>query len=122
MAKILIVEDERSLTNVYREKLSSLGYDVEIAADGDAAVAALKSGIPDIIVLDLIIPKKDGFQVLSEIKANSAWKHIPIIVASNLGEEEDIAKAKKMGVSEYFVKSDVSLADLVNRIKRLLKK
>lgn len=120
MKTILVVEDDPPLSRVYRDKLTSAGFDVQAAHDGEAAIAALKKSKPDLIILDLLLPKKDGFQVLQEIHDTAGWKSIPVVVASNLGVEDDIAKAKKLGAKDYIVKSDTSLADLISKVKRML--
>ena len=123
MAKILIVEDNLSLNKAYKDKFTSSGFDVDIAIDGDEAIAALKRRpLPNLIILDLIIPKRDGYQVLEDVKASRVWKKIPVVIASNLGEETNMEKAKRMGAVDYFVKSDVTLEDLVHKIKTILQK
>src|SRR3989338_405180 len=122
MAKLLIVEDDNFLANAYRVKLTKAGFDIRIAFDGEQALKMLSDFTPDCIILDLVIPKKDGFTVLSEIRANPKWINIPVLVASNLGMEEDISKAMSMGASGYVIKSDLSMAEMVEKIRSLLPK
>lgn len=118
MKNILVAEDDRFLANAYRVKLTKAGYNVKIVSDGQETVEALAVNIPDVLVLDLMMPKKDGFAVLVDLKKNPAWAKIPCIVASNLGQKEDIDKAKALGASDYIVKTDMSLNDLIVKIKR----
>ena len=122
MAKLLIVEDDNFLANAYRVKLTKAGFDIRIAFDGEQALKMLSDFTPDCIILDLVIPKKDGFTVLSEIRGSPNWNNIPVLVASNLGMEEDINKAMKMGASGYVIKSDLSMAEMVEKIRSLLPK
>lgn len=120
MKKILIAEDDQYLINSYRVKFSKSGFDVRMAFDGDEVFKVLENFTPDIILLDLVMPGKDGFTVLSELKRNEKWKKIPVIVTSNLGQPEDMEKAKSLGADDYLVKVQVSLEDIVNKINTLL--
>lgn len=120
MKKILIVEDDRFLLNAYKYKLERSGFEVITALDGEEALKVLKNDLPDLIILDLIMPNKDGFEVLEEIKKDLNLKKIPVIVCSNLGQPEDIKKAKELGASDYFIKSDLSLEEIVVRINKFL--
>ena len=120
MKKILIAEDDRFLATAYKIKLTKAGYEVRIAVDGVEALKALAEYVPDLIILDLIMPVKDGFAVLEELKKNDAWKKIPVIVASNLGQKEDMEKATNIGASDFVVKSDLSLENLITKIKKIL--
>ena len=120
--KILIAEDDKFLANAYRVKLSKKGFEVRLTYDGQETIDVLKEFTPDIILLDLIMPIKDGFGTLAEIKANEQWKHIPVIVASNLGQKEDVDKAMAMGANAFVIKSDLSLDDLIIKINTLLEK
>lgn len=120
--KVLVAEDDKFLLNAYKVKLTKAGYDLKTATDGDEALAVLKEFIPDVIILDLIMPKKDGFTVLEHIKNDDKLKHIPVIVASNLGQKEDIDHAMKLGAKDYIIKSDFSLGALVNKINALVHK
>ncbi len=118
--KILVVEDDKFLLNAYRVKLQKSGFEIKIAMDGEEAIAALKGYTPDLILLDLILPKKDGFAVLEELKANEIWKKIPVLIASNLGQKEDIDRGMGLGATDYVVKTDLSLDDLVKKINSFL--
>lgn len=121
MNKILVGEDDSFLANAYRVKLTKAGFEVKIARDGQEVIDSFATFVPDLIILDLIMPVKDGFTTLSEIKANDVWKKIPVIVASNLGQKEDIDKSMTLGAIDYVVKSNMSINSLVEKINNLLK-
>ncbi len=120
MKKILVVEDDTYLANAYKLKLTKEGFEVKNAMDGAEAITILSSFMPDLILLDLIIPKKDGFSVLQELKTKEEWKNIPVIIASNLGQKEDIDKGMQLGARDFFVKTDLSLNNLIDKIKTAL--
>ncbi len=120
--KILVAEDDKFLSRAYEFKLSGMGCQIIMAGDGEDAIAKIKSEKPDIILLDLIMPKKNGFEVLQEIKANSQTKKIPVIIMSNLGQEADIKKGLEAGAIDYIVKANVSLEEIVKRIATTLKR
>ena len=119
MAKVLVVEDDRFLVSAYRAKLEKSGYEVQIASDGDEALAVLKSFTPDVMLLDLVMPRRDGFSTLEEIKKDSRLDKIPVIVTSNLGQKEDIDKAMALGANDYIIKSDLSIEELVGKIQKV---
>jgi len=118
--KILVVEDDFFLIKIFQTKLSEIGYEVKVAADGVLALDILKKFIPDIILLDLVMPRKDGFEVLEDLHKDSKLKKIPVIVLTNLGQESDIERVKKYGVKDYLVKSDVPIQDVVKKIKQYI--
>lgn len=120
MAKVLIVEDDKYLASAYRVKLTKAGFDIKIAMDGEEAIEVVNSFLPDLIILDLLMPKKDGFATLEELRKDSKWKKIPIIIASNLGQKEDIERGMKLGATDFIIKSELNLNDLVSRIQKLV--
>ncbi len=122
MIKILVAEDDQFLANAYKAKLSRVGFDLEIAENGEETIAKMATFQPDALLLDLMMPKKDGFAVLIELRKQERWKKIPIIVASNLGLKEDIDRAMNLGATAYVVKSNLSLSDLVDKINSFLSK
>lgn len=121
MASILVAEDDKFLANAYRVKLTGAGHEVTLASDGEETLKQLKKNKPDLLILDIIMPKIDGFSVLEQIKNDSTLKSIPVIIASNLGQAEDITKAKELGATDYIIKADLTLEDLVQHINRILK-
>lgn len=121
MKKILVVEDDSMVAKAYKSKLTRLGYDVVMAGDGEEAIVVLRDYQPDAVLLDLVLPKKDGFEVLAEVKANPAWKRIPVLVVSNLGQDENIKKAMNLGAVGYVIKTDVTMEGLALSLRSLLK-
>ena len=121
MQKILVVEDDKYLSGAYKVKLLKMGFEVKTAADGEEALAALTEFVPDLILLDLVMPRKDGFATLEEIKKNDKWKSIPVLIATNLGQKEDVERGMKLGAIDYLVKTDTSVDDFVNKVKSILK-
>lgn len=118
--KILVAEDDKFLADAVKLKLLKEKFEVKIASDGEEAIEMLSSFHPDAVLLDLMMPKKDGYTVLTEIRANPHFMRIPVIIASNLGQKEEIDKGMKLGATDFYVKSDVSLSELVAKIKALL--
>ncbi|MFZ2167665.1 MAG: response regulator [Minisyncoccia bacterium] len=118
--KILVVEDEEALAKIFAEKLNEAGYLIEIAGDGEAALSLAKSFNPDGIVLDLRIPKKDGFEVLEALKMDEALRAIPVIVVSNLMLDTDIKRALQLGAADYFVKAEHPINAIVEKITTML--
>lgn len=118
--QVLIVEDDRFLASLIRARLEKEGFDVAQAFDGEEAMAILKKKKLDLIVLDLIMPKVTGFEVLESISINPEWSRIPVVILTNLAQDSDIQKAKRLGAVEYFVKIKISIDDVINKIKELL--
>ncbi|MBI5356230.1 response regulator [Candidatus Collierbacteria bacterium] len=114
--KILIAEDEKPMANALGLKLRSAGYETTLVYDGEAAISSVQSAPFDLIILDLVMPKKDGFFVLAELKKLKIAT--PVIVSSNLSQEEDIKRAKELGARDYFIKSDTTLAEIVAKVKQ----
>lgn len=121
MKKILVTEDDKFLANAFRAKLTKAGFEIKIVEDGEEAMKTLETFTPDLILLDLVMPIKDGYEVLKELKAKPKWRTIPVLIATNLGQKEDLDKAMELGANGYIVKSDLTLDDLVRRINSLLK-
>ncbi|NCN25737.1 response regulator [Candidatus Falkowbacteria bacterium] len=120
MKKILIAEDESALSRALELKLQNLGFDVKIATDGEEALAFLQTEVFDLVLLDLMMPKRDGFGVMSE---RTSWKSQPVVfINSNLSQKADVDKAKAMGADDFLVKSDISLKGIVEKINSTLKK
>ncbi len=118
--KILLAEDEQFLARTYKNKLEVENFEVVLAGDGEEAITKIQSEKPDLILLDLMMPLKSGFEVLHVIKVDDNVKHIPVIVASNLGQQSDIDEAKRLGAVDFIVKSNVSLKDMIAKVKQYL--
>jgi FOG: CheY-like receiver len=120
---ILIAEDDDFLAKGYQIKLTNLGYKVVIVGNGEEVLSYLKENPPpNLIILDLIMPQKDGFETLAELKKEERFKKIPVVIVSNLSQEEDIKKAKDLGALDFLVKSSFSLSEIAQKIEGFLKK
>lgn len=119
--KILIVEDDNFFQNFYANKLKEKGYEIFVAVDGMDALTKIKEIKPDLILLDIIMPKKDGFQVLEELGHDAKLRTIPVLVFSTLGQNEDVAKAKALGAKDYINKSFFDFDQLHQKIITYLK-
>lgn len=119
--KILIVEDEPELMNIFSSILKSVGFIVEVARDGKTALEKIKVLKPDLIILDLVIPELDGYEVLARIKKSKDTKNIPVYVWSNLTQKDEIAKANQLGADGYLIKSDYTPSRFAEKVKEILK-
>ena len=116
--KILIVEDEKALASVLNLKLKSAGYETAVSYNGDEALEAVKMGGFDLVLVDIMMPKRDGFSFLEETKKQNIAT--PVFVMSNLGQEEDIARIKSLGAKDYIVKADTSPQEILERVTTFL--
>lgn len=117
--KILLVEDEPDLANLFSISLKQAGFDITVLNDGADALSVIKKVKPDLVLLDLIIPKKDGYEVLEEIKCDKAANGTDIYVFSNLTQKSEIDRAMKLGAKDYLIKSDYTPAKLVEKVNEI---
>lgn len=117
---ILIAEDEKQLSALLELSLKSEGYDVTVESNGEAIIKALESKKFDLLLLDIIMPKKNGFEVLESLKEKNI--KLPILVISNLSQQEDFERAKALGAQGFIIKSEVSLEEIIKRTKEILNK
>ncbi len=103
--RILLIEDDSFFQNFYTKKLKEKNFEVEVAVDGEEGLSKMKQATPDLILLDIIMPKKDGFEVLKEMSQVETLKVVPVLVFSTLGQEEDIKKALSLGAKDYIRKT-----------------
>ena len=120
--KILVVEDDPFLSNLLKIRLEKERLNVILVKDGDEALKKIQETDPDLILLDLILPKKSGFEVLQNISLDPNFKNKPVVIISNLGQTIDVQKAKELGAVEYFVKAKISIDDLILKIKEFISK
>jgi len=120
MKKILFIEDESALQKTFGEVLKQEGYEMISALDGETGLRLAKSEKPDLILLDLILPKIHGFDVLKKLKGDKETKDIPVIVLTNLEKIEDVDKALELGATTYLIKAQYSLEEVVEKIKKVL--
>jgi len=118
---ILLVEDDSFFRKFYAQKLTEKGYQIEEAGDGVEGLEKIRTKKPDIVVLDIIMPNKDGFEVLEALSQDDSLKKIPVLVFSTLGQESDMEKAKKLGAVDFVNKSLFDLDELVAKIKQITK-
>jgi DNA-binding response OmpR family regulator len=119
--KILIIEDDEFLRSLTAKRLEREDYKVSVAVDGEAALAAIAADKPDLILLDLLLPGINGFDVLTKVRADANLAATPVVVFSNLGQREDIEKAKKLGATDFLIKANFTLDDVVVKISSILK-
>ncbi len=118
---ILLVEDDSFISGMYQTKLTSLGYKVEVKEDGEAGWNHLqKDPLPDLLLLDIVLPKKDGFEILEALRAESRTKHLPVILLTNLGQKPDVERGVKLGADDYIIKAHYTPSEVVDKIKKLL--
>ena len=118
--KVLIVEDDRFLSSIVKNRLERDGFLVAQAYDGDDGLKKMAEFRPDLIILDLIMPKMSGFEFMEALAADPEFNQIPVLIASNLGQESDIEKAKNLGAVDYYVKVRTSIDDLDKMIKNVV--
>ncbi len=121
MAKILLIEDDTLIVKIYSTRLKADGFTVVSADNGEDGLAVAEKEQPDFILLDVMMPKMDGFHVLETLRSKPELKSVPIIVYSNLAQESEMQKAIQMGATEFIVKANISPTELVNKIKSYVK-
>ena len=120
-SKVLLIEDDTFLSGLYATKFSMEGFEVYSATDGEAGLKLAREKMPDVIILDIILPVKDGFEVLSELKKDSATSPIPIILLTNLSQKEDAEKGLKQGAVDYLIKAHFMPSEVVDKVKKYIK-
>ena len=118
---VALIEDDELIAEMYATKFTKEGYDLRHAADGFSGLELVKKDMPDIILLDIIMPKMDGFQLLQELRKQEQFKNLPIIMLTNLGQEEDVQKGRELGATDYFIKTNFTPQAIVDKVRTLLK-
>ncbi len=120
---ILLVEDDSFISGMYFTKLSSLGFKVEVIEDGEAAWERLsKDPLPHLLLLDIVLPKKDGFEILESLRRDARTATLPIILLTNLGQKPDVERGIKLGANDYIIKAHYTPTEVVEKITKLLQK
>ncbi len=119
--KVFIVEDDTFISSLLVKKFESIGAIVLTSGSGETSAASIKKEMPNIVVLDIMLPGADGFQVLQQIKSDPETKNIPVIMLSNLSEKVQIEKAKKYGVASFLIKATLSVDEIVEEVAKQLK-
>jgi DNA-binding response OmpR family regulator len=120
MAKVLLVEDDVALRDIYSARFMAEGYDVVTASDGEMALTQAVKEKPELIILDVMMPKISGFDVLDILRATPETKDTKVIMMTALSQETDVDKGKSLGADEYLVKSQVTLTDVIDKAKAVL--
>ena len=119
--RVLFVEDDPSVAQMYKLKLELDGYDVEVAADGEKALSMAQDRPPEIIFLDIRLPKLDGFGVLEALREDSRTRHVPVVILSNYSERQLIERGLRLGALEYLIKTQTTPAHLSRNLETWLK-
>jgi len=122
MKKILIIEDDPFLSEMYSTKFVESGFETELATDGKAGLVKIKNIKPDLILLDIVLPKMDGFELLKKIKEDESIKEIPVILLTNLGQKNEVEKGLSLGADEYIIKAHFTPTAVVAKVKEILNK
>ncbi len=120
IVKILLAEDDKFIARAYTDGLQRAGFKILLAVDGSQVLEILQNELPDLILLDIIMPEKNGFEVLEEIKKQDKLKNIPVIILSNLGQDTDIQKGLKLGAIDYMIKANFSIAEVIKKIQHYI--
>lgn len=119
---LLIIEDDAFIAGMYLTKLTKLGYDARVATDGEEGWKLLTTGpLPDLLLLDIVLPKKDGFEILAALRGDPARKHLPVILLTNLGQKPDVQRGLELGADDYIIKAHFTPSEVVEKIEKLLR-
>ena len=119
--KILIIEDDKFLAQLLAKKLSQENFQSLITPTGEEGLKRIEEESFDLVILDLLLPEMDGFEVLEKIKKNEKIKHIPVLILSNLGQKEEIKRGLELGATDYLVKANFTPNEIIEKVKTILK-
>ncbi len=119
MKKILVIEDEKTLLDILQKKLTQEGYEVAIVEDGEEGMKKMRQVKPDLVLLDMMMPKKDGYEVLTDMSQDEKLKTIPVIIISNSGQPVEIDRALALGAKDYLIKADFGIDEVIEKVKKL---
>jgi CheY-like chemotaxis protein len=120
MSKILIIEDEDIMRDLLQKKLSQEGYEISVARNGEEGLKMMKEVVPDLVLLDIVMPKMGGFEVMTEMQKDDALKNIPVIVVSNSGQPVEIDKAQELGAKDWLIKTQFDPQEVIEKVKKQL--
>lgn len=118
---ILLVEDDAFIAGMYQTKLSTLGYTVRVANDGDEGWRMLTAERPDLLLLDIVLPKRDGFEILAAARKDPKLKDLPILLLTNLGQKPDVQRGLELGANDYIIKAHFTPSEVVEKIEKVLR-
>ncbi len=119
---ILIIEDDSFLANIYKNKFEAEGFKVYTETDGQSGLASFEKKVPSLVLLDVLLPKLDGFSIIKKAKSSKKLKHIPIVLLTNLGHKDDVKKGMDLGAEDYLIKAHFKPSETVNKVKNILNK
>jgi DNA-binding response OmpR family regulator len=119
--KILLVEDDPFLLDMYSTKFKEVGFNIIMAQDGEMGLTKAQEELPDLILLDIVLPKKDGFEVLKQLKSDGKTAKIPVILLTNLGLDSDVKRGLELGAQSYIIKAHFTPTEVVAKVKEILK-
>tara|TARA_Y100001970_G_C14038322_1_gene752327 strand:- start:285 stop:665 length:381 start_codon:yes stop_codon:yes gene_type:complete len=117
---VLLIEDDTFLANIYKTKFEMEGFAVDVAENGELGLKEAQKKKPDLVLLDILLPKMDGFTVLQHMKDDAELKNIPVILLTNLGQKDDVEKGLKMGAADYLIKAHFKPSETVDKVKNVL--
>lgn len=120
MKKILIIEDEEIILELLQRKLTQEGYEISVARDGKEGLENMKEAKPDLVLLDIIMPKMGGFEVMEEMQKDSELKEIPVIIVSNSGQPVELDRAQKLGAKDWLIKTQFDPQEVIDKVKKQL--
>lgn len=120
--KILIIEDEEIISSLLAKKLTQVGYEVRTAFNGKEGLEMLCREKPDLVLVDIVMPQKDGFETIAEMKSDQTLKDIPIIIISNSGQPVELDKAREMGVDDWLIKTNFDPQEVIQKVNKVLAK
>lgn len=120
-AHVLLVEDDVFLSGIYQKKFEMEGFKISTSDNGEKGLADVKKKKPDIVLLDVLLPKMDGFTVLKQLKEDEATKNIPVILLTNLGQKDDVEKGLEAGAADYLIKAHFKPSEIVEKVRKVLK-
>ncbi|HOW60911.1 MAG TPA: response regulator transcription factor [Candidatus Moranbacteria bacterium] len=119
--KVLLVEDDPFIRDIYSVKFSQEGFEVSIAENGLEALKKIEESVPDVILLDIVMPYMDGMETLKNIRGKKEWKKIPVVMLTNISEKEKISESEDFGINDYLIKSHFTPSEVVQKVRNLLK-
>ncbi|HLD60557.1 MAG TPA: response regulator [Patescibacteria group bacterium] len=120
MIHVFLVEDDEFLVGIYQKKFEMEGFKVSVAMNGERALSDIKKKKPDIVLLDVLLPKLDGFAVLEKLKEDATTKDIPVVLLTNLGQKDDVDKGLRAGALDYLIKAHFKPSEIVDKVKKVL--
>jgi len=120
--KILLIEDEEIMVNLLQRKLTQEGYEISVARDGEEGLKLIREAVPDLVLLDIIMPKKGGFEVMEVMQKDKNLKNIPVIIISNSGQPVELDRAKELGAKDWLIKTDFDPQEVLDKVVKQIGK